>query len=675
VDDVLKSLKQFDNPVVQELVDRYPLVFSQERIFSLLEKILLNQNLSNAEKIHRLKNLWTEIYEYEPPSIDEFLTPKWIGATADKIYPHVKETMKAYLSPASGKRVLTLSTCIGWGKSSLTTLITIYIVVHLCYMKDPKAFFNLSAMGSIVIALMSFTQQKVNQVLLQPFANLLRDSPIFERVRQEERLDPKQKELDRKREGKIAYTSAGRMGAFQFIKDIHITISSDRASLLGLNIILGIVSEISFWIKKGISVNEIWGAFSDMRERVNSRFAHKYMSGVILDSSPLDLSLSPIDKWIYEGDARDDPEVMVVNAKHWEVFPEKYPRWLHTGETIPVFRGDGSRPPKVLYENEVDEYRPEEVYYFPIDTEQSLKNTFELKKIVADLAGWPAGGLAKLIEDAAILDGMFTSSLNSIYTSITVPEEKDPERLIWNKIQNIFFIQVGKRYEFYRAPLTPRTLHIDLAESGDMASLAMNHLEIDKDSGDNMVVNDFVIVISPESSRINLDAVCNFIIDLKKLGSINFHKITADQYQSSALLQRLKRHNLEVDKLSVDRDNTPYRIVLSWILNGKIKCGKNIFLKNNFLSLVETKNDKNDKIKIDHTKGQIVYKDHGKWKTSQMGIHAKDASDSFTGSAYILITELDEKIPRYTWKETASEEERMQDIMDELMDRFTVKIN
>jgi hypothetical protein len=673
--DILETFKQFDNNVIQQLTDRYPLVFSQERILTLIKKIVLNPALSNAEKIHKLKNIWTEVYVYEPPSIEEFLTPKWIGATADKIYPHVKEVMQEFLNPASGRRVLALSTCIGWGKSSLTTLIAIYIVVHLCYMKDPKASFNLSAMGSIVIALMSFTQQKVNQVLLQPFANLLRDSPMFERVRQEERLEPKQKELEKKGEGKIAYTSAGRMGSFQFIKDIHITISSDRASLLGLNIILGIVSEISFWIKKGISVNEIWGAFSDMRERVNSRFAHKYLSGVILDSSPLDLSLSPIDKWIYEGDARDDPEVMVVNAKHWEVFPEKYPKWLHTGETIPVFRGDGSRPPKVLYRNEINEYRPGEVYYFPIDTEQSLKNTFELKKIVADLAGWPAGGLAKLIEDSTVLESMFTDSLNNIYTSITAPEEQEPEKLIWNKVRDIFFIQVGKRYEFYRAPLAPRTLHIDLAESGDMASLAMNHLEIDKRTGDNVIVNDFTIAISPEASRINIDAVCNFIIDLKRLGSINFYKITADQYQSSALLQRLKRSNLEVDKLSVDRDNTPYRVVLSWILNEKVKCGKNIFLKNNLLSLVETKNDKNDKIKIDHTKGQLVYTDHGDWRTSQMGIHAKDVSDAFTGSAYVLITELDSKVPRYTWKEAASEEEKMQDIMDELMDRFTVKIN
>lgn len=671
--DILRELHQTDNPVIQELISQYPLVFSQERVVSIFKKIVLDPNLTQAQKIFKIKNLWTEVYEHEPPSIDEFLSPKWIGPIADKIYPHIRQNFKDYLNPASGKRVLALSTCIGYGKSSLSALLAVYIVVQLCYMKSPKAVYNLNEMGSIVIALMSFTQKKVNQLLLQPFHNLLRSSPMFEKVRQEDRLEIKQKELDKQGEGKIAYTSAGRMGAFQFTKDIHITVSSDRSDILGLNIILGIISEISFWIKRGIAVEEIWGAFSDMRERVNSRFAHRYLSGVILDSSPLDLSLSPIDKWIYQGDAINDPEVMVVNAKHWEVFPEKYPKWRHTGETIPVFRGDASRPPKVIDESEVNQYDQQTIYNFPIDTKESLKNSFELKKIVADLAGWPAGGLAKLIEDVRILDEMFTDSLNSIYDSIEAPEDKDPEKLIWNKVKDTFFIRVGKRYEFYRAPKALRTLHLDLAESGDMACLGMGHMEIDKESGENIVVNDFVIVISPENSRINLDAICSFIIDLKKLGNINFYKVTADQYQSSDMLQRLKRAGLEVDKLSVDKETTPYRVVLSWILNEKVKAGKNIFLKNNLMNVTEMQDDKG-RVKIDHTKGQRVYRDNGNWETSLMGTNAKDASDAFVGSAYINITELGNKIPQYTWTELGGSIEESS-ILEDIMENFTMSIN
>ena len=282
--ELLELLQKYDNPVLKDLISKNPILFSQDRMVTLLEKILLSKELTSAQKIYKLKNMWSLVYEKEPPSIDEFLTPKWIGATADKIYPHVKQTLKDYLNPTSGKRVLALSTCIGFGKSSLSALLAIYTIVHLSYMKKPKATFDLNEMGSIVIVLMSFTQKKANQLLLQPFFNLLRSSPMFVAVRREDRVISRQEELDKDGNGQIAYTSAGRMGAFQFAKDIHITVTSDRADLLGLNIILGIVSEISFWIKRGISVEEIWGTFSDMRERVNSRFAHKYLSGVILDS-------------------------------------------------------------------------------------------------------------------------------------------------------------------------------------------------------------------------------------------------------------------------------------------------------------------------------------------------------------------------------------------------------
>lgn len=652
---------------------------TREQVYHALSLILSKDSLSDEEKLFFLNNSWRISYYYKPPTMEEFLTPKWIGSVADKLYSHVKETLIDFTDTSKHKRVLALSTCIGWGKSSASAILAVWIIVHLSYMRNPKRFFNLSEMGSLVIALMSFTQSKAKQLLLQPFYNLLRTSPIFDRVVREDRLQPKQKEIPN---GHIAYTSAGRMGAFQFAKDIHITIASNRNDLLGLNIILGIVSEISFWIKNGISVDEIWGAFSDMRERVNSRFARRYLSGVILDSSPLDLSLSPIDKWIYEGHAEQDPEVMIVNAKHWEVFPEKYPKWRKNGETIPVFRGDAGSPPMVLKtEKDFKKYRKDEILNFPIDLEQSLKNPGELKKIVADLAGWPAGGIAKLIESKEDLEKIFTDTLNNLYTSIDAPENNNPENLIWNKVKDLFFVKIGKNWEFYRAPRAPRTIHLDLSESGDMAAMAMNHFEIDNKSGQNVIVNDFVIVISPKKSRINLDAICYFILDLKKKLRINFYKITADQYQSSALLQRLKRHGIEVDKLSVDKDTTPYRVVVSWILNERVKAGKNIFLKNNFLSLQEITTDKGQ-TKIDHTNGNIVYEDGADWDMSFMGTNAKDASDAFTGSAYVLISELEDMIPQYQWQDIQMQEKLEETdgginslILDQLNERFSLFTN
>jgi len=614
-----------------------------EEIRKALSLIVNNPNLSENTKTHFLENTWRIHYEVKPPTVNEFLTPKWIGAVADSVYPHVADVFRSFMDPYSNKRVLALSTCIGFGKSSLSSLIALYIIVHLQYMRNPKEFFGLNVMGSLVIALLSFTMKKVEQVLLQPFANLLRASPMFDKVRREDRLEARQTEIGPEH---IVYTSAGRMGSFQFSKDIHITTVSDRSALLGLNIILGIASEISFWLQKGVPIQEIWGTFNDLWNRVDSRFAMRYLSGVILDSSPLDLSLSPIDKWIYSGEAEKDPSVMVVQAKHWEVFPEKYPKWYKEGQTFPVFRGDASKPPKVLLTTEqISEYAKEDILHVPIDVKQKFIN--DTKKMVADFAGWPAGGIAKLISDFRYIESMFTPVLLNQYGAITAPADKRPEGLIWNKVVNDFFINVNGRYEFYRAPKAKRTVHIDLAEAKDMASISMNHFEIDNE-GELYIVNDFTIPISPEKSRINIDAVAQFVLDLKRKGHIYFHSITADQYQSSDLLQRLAREGLPVSKLSVDRETAPYRVVASWILNGRVKVGKNIFLKNNFQSLIETRTEKG-KVKIDHTQGDTVYDDGGDWDQSFMGVHAKDVSDSFTGSAYTLITDLLHEIPQYHW--------------------------
>jgi hypothetical protein len=664
---MIKDLLYGDESVTQR--DDY-LELTGEEIRRALQLIVNNPNLGDQQKYFFLENTWRIHYKVKPPTVDEFLTPKWIGAIADSIYPHIVRVFKQFMNPYSNKRVLVLSTAIGFGKSSLSALIVLFVIVHLQYMRNPKEFFNLNEMGSLVIALLSFTMKKVDQVLLQPFSNTLRASPMFERVRQEHRLEAKQKEIGN---DKIAYTSAGRMGSFQFSKDIHITTVSDRSALLGLNIIFGIASEISFWLQKGVSVDEIWGTFNDLWNRVDSRFAMRYLSGVILDSSPLDLSLSPIDKWVYSGEAEKDPSVMIVKSTHWDVFPEKYPNWNKTGKTFPVFRGSASKPPKVLTnEKEIQEYGKEEVLNVPIDIKQKFLN--DTKKMVADYAGFPAGGMAKLISDFSYIEGMFTDRLVNTYSFITAPADKPPEGLIWNQIKDDFFINVSGRWEFYRSPSAKRTIHIDLAETGDMAGIAMNHFEMG-DNGQLYIINDFTIGISPEKSTINIDAVAKFILDLRKAG-IQLYKVTSDQYQSSDLLQRLKRDNIPVDKLSVDRETAPYKVIASWIMNGRVKVGYNIFLKNNFKSLIEITTDKG-KQKVDHSKGEVVYDDGGDWKQSFMGVNAKDVSDAFTGSAYVLITDLSQEIPQYQWAHNGQIEQKFgidKSIVDNINKRFGLTV-
>jgi len=139
-----------------------------------------------------------------------------------------------------------------------------------------------------------------------------------------------------------------------------------------------------------------------------------------------------------------------------------------------------------------------------------------------------------------------------------------------------------------------------------------------------------------------------FVISLQhRLGRINIFKITADRYQSSAILQRMRREGFNAGLLSVDKETAPYMLYSSWIKSGRVKSGFSIHLKNNLKSLIESRRDSGS-VKIDHIQGDPIYEDNLPIERSMVGYRAKDISDAASGSAYTLITEM-EDLPIYTF--------------------------
>lgn len=61
---------------------------------------------------------WRLQYKRKPPSPEEYLTPEWIGAQAEGLWPNVKKAFVEFVdpNPLNPKRGLALSTSIGWGK-------------------------------------------------------------------------------------------------------------------------------------------------------------------------------------------------------------------------------------------------------------------------------------------------------------------------------------------------------------------------------------------------------------------------------------------------------------------------------------------------------------------------------------------------------------------------------
>ena len=612
-------------------------------IIKTLNKISADPSLSEKMRTQLLAESWRINYRIKPPTIEEFLTPEWLGDMANSLFPHAKKILTEFWQPDSQYRHLVLASAVGLGKSTMSTVSSLYMTTSLWCMRNPNRFFKLAPSTALVTALISFTQDKASQVLLQPFLQILKTSPKFHRVRLEEKLDKTQKEDP----DHVCWTTSSKMGVLQFFNNIHYIVTADPAGLLGLNLIQAIMSEISFFMEKGFSSEYIWRIYQDSKARVSSRFGNRYYAGTILDSSPNDIDLSPIDKYIFNGEAALDRSNYIFTGTQWEYRPELRPMWLKTGETFPVFRGSATRPAKVLSENEVKDYPAEEIYEVPID----LKQVFEENtlKNVKDYCGWPAGSKGVLVRDEKIIEDMFVPSLRNVYTYIRAPENMNPDHLIWNAIHKQFFTSYDKGYEFWRNPAEKRYIHVDQSESGDVAGIAMVHPETEGKGGKTLIVVDFCIPINPDKNRINLDAIRFFIKDLIERGRINIAKVTFDQYQSSAALQYLKRREIPAERLSVDASLDPYYLFISYMSSGKIKCGRNILLKNNIKSLQEVETMRGHK-KIDHSKGKVVYEDGANWNTSLMGKWAKDVSDAVCGAVWNCVQNF-VGVPHYVWEE------------------------
>ncbi len=652
-------MSEVDFTQLSNLVDAIPDLALGD--FSLGEKFSVadTQTIAEALRIIRedlgavgshatletMANLWKVHYRVKPPSPEEFLTEAWIGPMSNSIFPFIRKIFLEYWAPTSPYRSLILGAAIGTGKSTVSVLSNLYVTIHLWCMRDPKKFFGLAASTSMVQALISFSQDKAAQLLLQPFMQIILSAPRFRRVKQEENLTKRQLEYP----NEVCWTSAGKIGKMQFYNDIHYPIVSSPANILGLNMITATMSEISFFVERGFSPEYIWRIFQDSKARVQNRFGTRFLSTVILDSSPNDLEASPIDKFIFTGEAAKDPSNYIVTGPHWEFRPDHdiYKEWKKTRKTFPVFRGNASEPAAIV-ETAVHGYNPQEIIQVPID----LRRLFDenLIKNVKDWAGWPAGNPDKLIRDASFIEGIFKTQLRNFYSVVHVPSTENPNELIWNMVRPKFFIESSPgRYEFYRAPRAERFIHIDQAEKKDHAGITMSHLEWDDERQETVCVHDFTMDIAPSKVKIGLDAIRLFPEDLRNKGHITIKVISFDQYQSSLTREYLERKGFDCRLFSVDRDPKIYYSYIAWINTGRIKAGRNLAVKNNLKSLQEITRQDGTK-KIDHTQGKISRNDDVNWDTSTIGMFGKDVTDSSSGSFYAAMME-SKGVPRYVWSE------------------------
>ncbi len=360
-----------------------------------------------------------------------------------------------------------------------------------------------------------------------------------------------------------------------------------------------------------------------------------YYGRTILDSSPNDLN-NAIDDYIVN-EAHKDRTVYKVEGSRWKWRPDEYADDFAKGDVFKVFIGGRGNPPRILEEGDPLLTSETADLSKVIDVPGSFRLVFhdDLPKALKDWAGIPTGASNNLIYDYNIIENAFNNNFKNIYTTIEAPASRSPKNLIWDQVASTFFRKKGNEYEYYYKPWVPRVISVDQSYSTDITSISMAHVERYKDTGDFMFVIDFTIPILPsKNDNVNLEAIREFITDLRNKGHLRIEHVSFDKFQSETTLQNLKRDGFEVEKLSVDTSMDPYLNVLALLNRGMISVGRNIFLKNNLKSLIIVRSKgKTGKQKIDHdnSREQVVIGDSS-WKKSFLGSYGKDVSDSMCAS-------------------------------------------
>ena len=702
---------QFDNEIIKNL--------NIDNIMAAIEWLARKDNLSETFKDNLLADGWRLNFKAKPPTPAEFLTEKYIGNQAESTYEWAKDTFIDFMDPLKPYRTLVLTQCIGAGKSTLSTLIQLFISTHYAMMWHPWKYFNLAPSSVFTQCMGAWNQKKASELLVEPFIQILEQSPYFKRVRSHTDLvDAAGEDLAEH----ICWTTSSPTSVLQLQNGVNYKIINGPGSILGQNIISAVISEMTMFTENGWSNEKIFTFFTKLRKRIDSRMKGNYYGRMIIDSQPNSLE-SVIDDWIWN-EAPKNSENYIVTGSRWKFFPQEFPyawkqerkNWksmadgsisatkdaikkaldqdclkkdFNKKQTFPIFKGTNGQPPKVVEsESELSIYEPADIVWAPTTQVTSNGNKSILDaalespiEFLRDQCGIPSGTPDRIFYNKQTVDDCFENNLRNMFGHITAPAEEEPEHLIWNQIKDKFFNKIIDKYYFYYEPGIPRVVSVDQSYAGDVTSIAMTHVERDSERKDDVTgepvkvfVTDFIITIIPKGGIINLDAIKCFIWDLVSLGNIKIKHVSYDGFQSQPSIQFLKRKGIEVDYLSVDKTNEPYLNFIDYVQHKRWFTGKCIYMKNNMLSLhFEKRKQGKGTTKVDHFNGEIYTDGNGDWNTDMRGTNAKDAADAVTGTIELINRYENEFVPYVVWKPLALNDrsyETMKNKQDEFMEKM-----
>jgi hypothetical protein len=632
---------------------------------SIEKRQILYDAFKNPETRKELEgSLSSIIFKKRPPTGEEFLDPinQWLPLNVvSSIYPHIREDFLKIIDGKKDYFQLCFYGATRIGKTFLARLLIMYTVVFIHHLREPALYYGLSPLTDLCIYFISFKFEKTRQLYLQPLYKILEKSKRFVKVKIRDQVAREQAKYGCE---KIVYSESALVGEITLASGLQFLLGNDSPNeIIGADIIQAYISEIAFFIEEaGATEEKIFQLYTDALDRIKATVGADYLTHVFLDSSA-NYADSLIENYIIKTLQFED-DVYFKWRSRWEAVPQKFKKWFHSqeelkaqkipeeqldellykqGKMFKVITGNADIPAKfVTSEQDIVGIPKDLIAYIPIDVKKEFsRGANALVKSIKDIAGKPTSNESKFIQSQSIIDGLFSCTyLRNIEGGLVANAADSPQQLLYNKVEKLLFTKYNiNSTVLYRAPREPRIIALDSAHSvkGDLYGFCMGHGEWSRLLETTMVIIDLCFPVLPGDDGINLAALEAFVIDLKTIGDVPITRVNMDTFQSQQTKQNLKRVNIDAQILSVDTSLNPYMSLLTMLLSGTIKAGKNIFLKNNLTSLERIRKE-NGKEMIDHKKGVTYNSYSGDWENSKAGINAKDTSDPLASVAHTIIS-------------------------------------
>jgi hypothetical protein len=556
--------------------------------------------------------------------VQEFVESKFYMGQKGYVRPKVMEKLwELFHGEGSEDRLeAVLGGGIGWGKSFMAEMGLGYMLYKLSCFHSPQLEYGLAPGSSMYFIVQSVNEKLAKKVLFNQLGQRLRRSEYFS----------KHFQFDK-----------NVLSELRFPNDITILpLASADTSALGLNVFGGILDELNFMarvIRPASSrftgeqeYDQAETLYATVVRRMKSRFnVRGRVPGKLFLISSANYPGDFIERKIKESEdeiARTGrSNVFVVRMSQWQSLPED----RLSPERFYVEVGDATRSSRILesLEEAVD---LEAVIEVPMDYYHDFVT--DLEAALRDFAGIPIGGVGAFIRrresierGAAIHDSLYEQKQLFSRSAVDLSLFADSLGSLLNE----------EYFEFLQNP-AGFYVHVDLALSGDSGGLGIGHCGGFKTVGKSMnwdeetgkyietaegrqpiiVIDGILEIIPPKVDEIDINLIGDF------LGFINsrlkLETVTADSYQSAALLQRMRKlrnlsgRRIRSGVLSVDANVAPYFEVKQALRDERLFYPNVDKLKKEFRELVLDPKSK----KIDHPSGG-----------------SKDLADTVAGVTYI----------------------------------------